>query len=131
MGNPSERAAVIFLYWTGAADEKLGIDQRHTYVKERLAQILSSVTTSLSSASLQSERSQASSYIDFNNKEQLLTFSRLYIASQICIGNLDEFFQHENQARPLALSQMGVLRTGTVRFADLLAKSCTSKHKCL
>ena len=35
------------------------------------------------------------------------------IASQIRSGDLDQFFQHENQAYPPGLSQMGKLRTGT------------------
>ena len=34
-------------------------------------------------------------------------------ASQIREGDLDEFFAHENQAYPPALSQMGKLRSGT------------------
>ena len=46
-------------------------------------------------------------------KKDCLLFSRLYIASQIWHGDLDEFFQHENQACPPSLSQMGGLRTGT------------------
>ena len=37
----------------------------------------------------------------------------LYIVSQIRSGDLDQFFQHENQAYPPALSQMGKLRIGT------------------
>ena len=32
-------------------------------------------------------------------------FSRLYIASQVRNGNLDEFFEHENQAYAPALTQ--------------------------
>ena len=51
-------------------------------------------------------------------KNKCSLFSRLYIASQICNGDLDEFFQHENQVCPPALSQMGVMRTGTK--SDLL-----------
>ena len=46
-------------------------------------------------------------------KNDCSLFSRLYIASQIRSGDLDELFQHENQAYPPALSQMGKLRTGT------------------
>ena len=46
-------------------------------------------------------------------KNDCSLFSRLYIASQIRSGDLDQFFQHENQAYPPALSQMGKLRTGT------------------
>ena len=46
-------------------------------------------------------------------KNDCSLFSRLYIASQIRSDYLDQFFQHENQAYPPALSQMGKLRTGT------------------
>ena len=46
-------------------------------------------------------------------KNDCSLFSRLHIASQIRSGDLDQFFQHENQAYPPALSQMVKLRTGT------------------
>ena len=39
-------------------------------------------------------------------------FYRLYIASQMH-GDLDDFFEHENQACPPVLLQMGNLKTGT------------------
>jgi hypothetical protein len=50
-----------------------------------------------------------------NNAE---LFSRLYISCQTKEGNLDEFFNHENQACPPALSDGGNLRLGTK--SDLL-----------
>ncbi|KAG5871289.1 hypothetical protein JTB14_030411 [Gonioctena quinquepunctata] len=40
----------------------------------------------------------------------------LYIASQTPNGDLDEFFRHENQAYPPALSKLGSLRTGTKSY---------------
>jgi len=40
-------------------------------------------------------------------------FSWLYIASQVRNGNLNEFFQHENQAYPPALTKNGKLRSGS------------------
>ena len=51
-------------------------------------------------------------------KSDCSLFSRLYIASQVCNGDLDEFFKHENQAYPPSLSQMGVIRSGNK--SDLL-----------
>ena len=45
-------------------------------------------------------------------------FSRLFIACQTRDGNLDAFFQHENQSCPPSLSQHGKLRS--IRKADLL-----------
>ncbi|KAK3890355.1 hypothetical protein Pcinc_005733 [Petrolisthes cinctipes] len=41
-------------------------------------------------------------------------FSRMLIASQTRAGDLDEFFAHENQACPPALSHMGNMRLGKV-----------------
>ena len=38
-------------------------------------------------------------------------FSHLYIASQVRHGNLNEFFEHENQTYPPALTQNGKLRS--------------------
>ena len=45
-------------------------------------------------------------------------FSRLYVSCQIRSGNLEEFFQHENQAFPPSLSQAGHLNKGVK--ADLV-----------
>ncbi|KAL8594677.1 hypothetical protein ACOMHN_052410 [Nucella lapillus] len=45
-------------------------------------------------------------------------FARMYIGCQTRDGNLEEFFRHENQACPPALSDGGSLCTGTKR--DLL-----------
>ncbi len=46
-------------------------------------------------------------------KKDCSLFSRLYIASQIRDGGLDDFFEHEKQVCPPSLSQLGKLRTGT------------------
>ena len=53
----------------------------------------------------------------FKNNVQLFTW--LYISCQTRDGNLDEFFRHENQACPPALSDGWSLRLGTK--SDLLA----------
>ena len=53
-----------------------------------------------------------------NLKNDCALFSRLYIACQSRSGNLDDFFKHENQAYPPALSQNGGLRIG--KKSDLL-----------
>ena len=42
-------------------------------------------------------------------KSNCSLFSRLYIATQIRSGDLDDFFQHENQVCPPALSQNRML----------------------
>ena len=60
-------------------------------------------------------------------KNNCALFSRLYIALQIHNGDLDEFFRHENQASPPALSQMGVFRTGNKHcLQDLASEENTS-----
>ena len=51
-------------------------------------------------------------------KNDRTLFSRLYIASQTREGDVDEFFKHENQPIPPALSNEGLVRTGEKR--DLL-----------
>ena len=45
-------------------------------------------------------------------KNDMELFSRLYIGCQTRDGNLEEFFRHENQACPPALSEGGNLRLG-------------------
>ena len=51
-------------------------------------------------------------------KSDVELFSRLYISCQTRDGNLKDFFQHENQEWPPALSDGGRLRLGTK--SDLL-----------
>ena len=40
-------------------------------------------------------------------------FSRLYIGCHRRVGNLDEFFSHENQGAPPSLSDGGIIRQGS------------------
>ena len=59
-------------------------------------------------------RVKSSKQLQFSTlKNNCSLFSRLYIASQVRNGDLDEFFRHENQACPPSLSQLGILRSGT------------------
>ena len=51
-------------------------------------------------------------------KKTCALFSRMYVSCQVCEGNIDEFFCHENQGSPLSLSKFGDLRSGT--NADLV-----------
>ena len=51
-------------------------------------------------------------------KSDVGLFSRLYIGCQSRDGNLEEFFRHENQVYPPALSDDGNLHLGTK--SDLL-----------
>ena len=60
-------------------------------------------------------------------KSDCTLFSRLYIATQIRHGDLDNFFKHENHAYPPSLSLLGKLRLGTKSdLVECLEKLCTS-----
>ena len=99
--------------------EKLGLDQYETYVSERLVNQMVPITDPIKRNNLHlfsrpSVRQKSSKELQLSSlKNNCSLFSRLYIASQIRNSDLDEFFQHENQACPPALSRLGVLRTGT------------------
>ena len=105
--------------------EKLGEDQYNSYmyVSERLvgqqsqSRIPSRGTTLLYSAGLQSVRNPGP-YQKLSLKSDCSLFPQLYIIPQMRNGNLDEFFEHKNQACPPSLPQMGKLRTSTK--SDLL-----------
>ncbi|CAG2195446.1 unnamed protein product [Mytilus edulis] len=53
-------------------------------------------------------------------KSDVSLFSRLYISYQTRGGDLEDFFAHENNMHPQALSQHGKMRLGTK--SDLLSK---------
>ena len=99
--------------------KSLGQEQYDTYVNERLVNQTKPITDPIKRNNLLlfsrppvREKSRAQlQRSSLNNSCSL--FSRLYTASQIRSGDLGQFFQHENQAYPPALSQMGKLRTGT------------------
>ena len=56
-------------------------------------------------------------------------FSRLYVASQCRDGNLNEFFSHENQPRPLSLSARGNPKLGAKsRFVRCLEDATEEQH---
>ena len=92
-----------------------GQDQYESYVKERLISKTNAITDPLKRNNLplfsrppvkqkSTKQMQVSTL-----KSNCSLFSRLYVASQIRSGDLDDFFQHENQVCPPALSQNGVL----------------------
>ena len=99
--------------------KSLGQEQYDTYVNERFVNQTKPITDPIKRNNLLlfsrppvQEKSRAQlQRSSLNNGCSL--FSRLYIASQIRSGDLGQFFQHENQAYPPALSKMGKLRTGT------------------
>ena len=102
--------------------KSLGLEQHKKFVKERLQQSLKSTTETLSKNNLFLFSRPT---IKFPSKDKLQLAAlkkdrdlRLYIACQTMGGDLDQFFSHEIQAVPLALSCGGKQRIGTK--ADLL-----------
>ena len=95
--------------------EVVGKQQSDTFVKECLVERTKSLYDPIKKNKLhlfstpapkQSKASQQVSSI----KSNCALFARLYISCQSRDGDLDEFFKHENQSCPPALSNLGKLR---------------------
>ena len=104
--------------------EKLGTDQHEVYVQERLIAKTKNINEPIPRNKLALFRCPPIRE-HTKSKQQLVSlkndcslFSRLYIASQIRDGDMEQFFEHENQAYPPSLSDEGKLRPGNK--ADLL-----------
>ena len=104
--------------------KSLGLDQYKKFVEERLQQSLKPITETLSENNLPLF-SRPTTKSPSKEKLQLAAlkkdrdlFMRLYVACQKRGGDLDQFFSHEIQAVPPALSCGGKQRIGTK--ADLL-----------
>lgn len=105
--------------------EDSGLQQYDTFVRERFQQDpacpLSDTVKKNNFPLFKNPVSKAQSrqkYQVSSLKSSCDLFARLYISCQARQGNIDEFFQHENQAAPPSLSDMGQLRQGNK--ADLL-----------
>lgn len=87
--------------------EKLGQEQYHTYVSERLVNQAKAITApvrrnNLPLFSRSPVREKSRTQLQLSSlKNDCCLFSRLFIASQMRDGDLDDFFAHENQACPL------------------------------
>jgi len=95
--------------------EKLGEEHYDAYVKERLVSQTKPISDPIKKNNLPLFRRPP---VREKTKSQLQVttlrngcslFSQLYIASQVRNGNLDEFFEHENQSYPPVLTQNGKL----------------------
>ena len=99
--------------------KKLGLEQYKAYVDERLVNRTKTVMEPIKRNNLHlfsrpPVRVKSNKQLQMSSlKNDCALFSRLYIASQTRDGDLDEFFKHENNPFPPAISQMGGLRTGT------------------
>ena len=100
----------------------VGQEQYDLFVKERFVDQTKSIKDPIKknkfhvfTRSPQKQKSKVATM-----KEDCSLFSRLYIACQSREGNLEDFFKHENQPWPPALSKGGSLRSGNK--ADLLVE---------
>ena len=99
--------------------EKLGEEQYDAYVKERLISQTKPISDPIKKNNLPlfsrpPVREKTKLQLQVTSLRNYCSlFSRLYIASQVRNGNLDEFFEHENQVYPPALTQNGKLRSGS------------------
>ena len=143
MGNPfmEETEALLTLDTKDFADpaviqtvrgiSEIGKAQYDKYVAERLKSREKSVFDTIKRNQLSLFRSFPCHEISHSKfqvnalKLDCSLFSKLYIACQVRDGNLDTFFEHENQAIPPALSQYGQIRQGTKSdLLDILEKLC-------
>ena len=104
--------------------ETMGQEQYQTFMTDPLVEQTAPISEpikknklSLLSRPSQREKSKTSLQVS-SMKSDCSLFSRLYIACQSRDGNLQDFFEHENQACPPPLSQLGKLRSATK--ADIL-----------
>ena len=130
-GNPfsDTRGDQLNLYIRDIADQtivdtmrtlkKLELDDYDTFVKEQLTSQTKSIQELIKKNNL-SLFKEAAVLEKFTTQQKLSSlnydcslFSRLYVAWQIQDDDMDEFLEHENQARPPTLSHLGKLTLGT------------------
>ena len=136
LGNPftEESEDLIAVHTKDVVDEtvvntvqnvvKIREVQFNTFVKERFIDRNKPVTDTIKKNKLPTFNTSSKKVMTKEKekigllKEDCALLSRLYIACQSRDGNLEEFFQFENQPWPPSLSQMGNLREG--QKADLV-----------
>ena len=98
--------------------EAIGADQCKTYIEECIIQGTASIYNPIKRNQRNFFRSpQKTTKAQHQAQHQVASlksdcslFSRLYISCQTRVGDLDEFFMHENQGCPPSLSNLGKLR---------------------
>ena len=99
--------------------ETMGQEQYQTFMTDPLVEQTAPISepikkNKLSLLSRPSQREKSKTSLQVSSlKSDCSLFSRLYIACQSRDGNLQDFFEHENQACPPPLSQLGKLRSAT------------------
>ena len=136
LGNPFEEEStdLLVLYSKEIADhvaveaiinaQRIGEEQFQAFVKERLIERSKAIDDVIHRNKFKLfntiQRSVSKSKLQVTSlKCDVELFSKLYIGCQTREGNLEEFFHHENQAYPPALSDGGKLHLGNK--SDLLA----------
>ena len=110
--------------------KKIGKHQFDTFVKERIQDQTKGLEDSIPRnklplfKSVTSKPAKVQQKISSLKKEAGL-FSRLYIGCQTRKGNMEDFFRHENQTSPPALSESGKLYSGTKSDLLLCLDDCT------
>ncbi len=102
------------------AVEEIGQRQFSEFVEDRLksasnkplSDIVSTIKLALYSIPQAKQRSRSKEQVA-SLKTNCTLFSRLYIACQARQSNLDSFFEHENQACPPSVVDMGQLLQGS------------------
>ena len=89
--------------------QRIGQEKFQTFVKERLIEISKDVIHCNKLTLLKSTKQKSVNKGMSSLKCNVELFSRLYNGCQTREGNLEEFFRHENQAYPPALSNGGKL----------------------
>ena len=96
--------------------KQIGVEQHNLFVSERLVDRTKPVSEPIKQNNFKMFK-QSRNVRKMGNKGKLTAarndcslFSRLFIACQVRDGDLDDFFQHENQSCPPALSCDGKLR---------------------
>ena len=97
--------------------EKVGLQQFHSFVEERLIKkekgvmdVIKRNKLALFSNPQKPPSKEKQGVVSL--KQNCSLFSQLYVSCQVRQGNLDEFFTHENQAYPPSISQFGDLKLG-------------------
>ena len=99
--------------------EKLGEEQYDAYLKEQLVSQTKPISDPIKKNNLPlfsraPVREKTKSQLQVTTlRNDCSLFSWLHVASQVRNENLDEFFEHENQSYPPALTKNGTLRSGS------------------
>ena len=115
--------------------KKIGQEQFQAFTRECLVERTKSIYDSIRRNKLKVFNTSTPRSVSKGKQQQaslrsdVALFSRLYIGCQTRDGNLEEFFRHENQACPPALSDGESLRLGTK--SDLLKISPIPNQRLL